>query len=397
MKGRDWSQLRPVKEQEQIAAIDHRNGIERMVISVNFEAEDADQALWIFPVPGDASQTKVDVVDAFPRFRGRDPREETLQQFGGCMTIVRATQIYPAFVEMMLVTGLSSRLGGVTVQSEVEKWGVHAEVITAESLDALENHLATKKAVVARENLRTIEPYLSKSYSLVVVWIASIEQLNKEFPELAQTARYAFRRQPCLAVEFPTEKGFYPMRPTSVYGTNVVPVRLYVVGYVDADTAASYRQSMTVGFYRMKSLPNQPTNQFTANLLTGEVPYTLVKIRDQANSFTDDLWFAPTSSLRIRAADDLSRRLHGWTTLAVALCFAALVSYVTGGLIRLLLYREWEPYATFGLWNLLTLYALAVQARHSNHVQARFVILFSITFIGLTVAVQMLARWLLAG
>ena len=35
-KGRDRSQLRPAGEREQLAAIHHRNGIERMVISVNF-------------------------------------------------------------------------------------------------------------------------------------------------------------------------------------------------------------------------------------------------------------------------------------------------------------------------------------------------------------------------
>ena len=68
--GRDYYSLNPVAQNEQVAAISHRDGIEKMIIAVNFEAKDSDKALWIFPVPGTPDQTKVDVAGSFPGFSG---------------------------------------------------------------------------------------------------------------------------------------------------------------------------------------------------------------------------------------------------------------------------------------------------------------------------------------
>ena len=74
-----------------------------MVIALNFEAGTKDNALWIFPVPGTLKQTKGDIVDSFPRFQAVDVRGKAAFRIEAHMMLARATQIYPLFVEPMLL------------------------------------------------------------------------------------------------------------------------------------------------------------------------------------------------------------------------------------------------------------------------------------------------------
>jgi hypothetical protein len=268
-------------------------------------------------------------------------------------------------------------------------------VITAKSGDALSEYLAAKTVTLPPKTAQALRPYLNESYSFVLAWISSRDQMQKEFPDLA--VRPFFGRQPCLFVEFPTPQAFYPMRPTSTYETNVIPVRLYVTGYKDAQTEAPFREHMTRRHYRMWALSNRPTNQFTANLPRPDVPYTLFKIKAEANTFTDDLWFVPTASPRTLLADFSLHHLNGWVVVGIGLVLTALLSYVTGGLVGLLLYREWRFYAFFGLWNLCTVYGLAVQTRLSDRVPGSFVWWFTFVFVGLSLGLQALIRWAFVG
>lgn len=93
--GRDYSALAPLTQNEQMAAIAYRDGIERMVIAINVEMAQEDKGLWIFPVPGTPDQVKLDVVGSFPRFEGHDPRETARSGIRGLGRALRATQVYP--------------------------------------------------------------------------------------------------------------------------------------------------------------------------------------------------------------------------------------------------------------------------------------------------------------
>ena len=50
--GRDYFSMHPLPEGEQRAAIVHHSGVQKMVIAINLEPDNAEQALWILPVPG---------------------------------------------------------------------------------------------------------------------------------------------------------------------------------------------------------------------------------------------------------------------------------------------------------------------------------------------------------
>ena len=75
-----------------------------------------------------------------------------------------------------------------------------------------------RKTEIAKKHLATFEPYLNQKYVLIVAWIASREQVLKEFPDAH--AMWGERR-PCLFVEFSTERAFIlSVRPVSMVMTS---------------------------------------------------------------------------------------------------------------------------------------------------------------------------------
>ncbi|GAB4337891.1 MAG: hypothetical protein Kow0099_11510 [Candidatus Abyssubacteria bacterium] len=84
-------------------------------------------------------------------------------------------------------------------------------------------------AEISNEELQTFGPYLNDQYTLVITRIDSRETLLEEFPEEENEMS---ARRPCVYVEFPTARPFFPLKPTSAYGDEIIPVRLYVTGYV---------------------------------------------------------------------------------------------------------------------------------------------------------------------
>ena len=385
-KGRDQSSVYPVVPGEQRAAIFHREAIQKMVIAINFEADDEDTALWIFPVPGTPDRTKVDLLDSFPRFNGVDPREEAADTIEQMLMWMRLTQFWPVLQEITKPSLLGSKSEGSSVYMEMEKWGIQVEVITAESLDALETYLKQRTPGIRRDQLQTFSPYLSGKHVLIVARISSREQLLKEFPSYGHR-NSSFWRSPCLSVEFHTDRPFYPLRPTSGYGSTEALVNLYVLGLVQPETTASLAGVIWVSHHVQQGpLPAE----FLSGTTNGEQePYTRITIRTPAQNLTDDLWFLPT-----RPPDwSYGVWIHSLDSVVIFTMFPILVagiSYLAAGLCSLWLLGKWKRYAAIGLYNLLSLAGLFLRVRFfpGERVKTlrgvRFISLFSLTFVLLT-------------
>jgi hypothetical protein len=349
------SSLRPLREKEQMAAIFFRDGRQKMVIALNFDVETTDSALWVFPVPGTPNQTKVDVIDTFPRFMGPDVRDGAAFRIHANMTFVRATQIYPLPFDM-----ISLFLWSKSDHDQVEKWGIRAETITAKSVDDLATYLREKKSGIAKEHLTTFQPYLNGNYVLVVAWIESREQVLKEFPAYK---RRGGERRPCLFVEFTTERAFYPLRPTRLYGNHITPVRLFVVGHVQTHTAPALTKVLRVS-YREQLGPLESPPPFAEGLPAGKLRYTRIQLDTAAEEFTDDLYFSPLEEdpPGVPYARLIESAWPGFFLLLDVVVFLAL-SYVSAGLSGLILFRRWKGYAVIGLANLLTIVGVYVAIR----------------------------------
>jgi hypothetical protein len=226
--------LDPLEVDEQRAIIAHKDGIQRMFIAITLgkpaSAEDASRAaVWIFPVPGSPDRVDVEVTDFIPELTGKDVGRAFKDAMYGTVLAPIASQpvlltfaLFP-FVPMAAMMGLRAGDLGVTTHKKVDRWGIHAELISADSVDRLADYLRKQNVGVQPDKLKPFAPYLSDKYTLVVAWIRSYEELIEKFPHYAEERGGG---RPSLYVEFPSDKPFYPMRPTSGYGKKTVTVSL---------------------------------------------------------------------------------------------------------------------------------------------------------------------------
>lgn len=304
--GRDFSFLRPVLEREQRAVILHRDGVEKMLIAVSIELADEDNALWIFPVPGTTEKVQLDIVDSFPQFRGRDPRKKARGVVTNVVSIALATQIYTVPFIMTPHLGRVADVAVlrlVSIHKEIEKWGIHAEAITAESIRGLESYLKAKDVGIDRSELKAFEDYLSKEYVLVIVWISSREQLLEKFPEYGTGKRISQERWPCLYVEFDTDRAFYPLRPTSTYGAEWIPIHLQVIGYVKPEANSAFAEKFHIRHYKQETLSKGTPSQLVNDMSATDLCYTSIEYLNLAETLTEDLWLTLVGVRGMRYAE----------------------------------------------------------------------------------------------
>jgi len=400
--GRDRLALSPLLPDEQVAAIVHGNHTQRMVIALRFRVKEQDKAVWILPVPGTPERIKMDVVDSFPRFRGRNPRSDAALLCSMLFSLVRATQGWPLLLDII---GLNLRFKGrpaVAVYSEIEKWGIHAETITAKSMEDLTAYLREKNAGIDVEHLRSFQSYLSDQYVLVVSWISSEQELLSQFPEYEKQRSPGADRQPGIYVEFPAERASYPLRATSAYGDEVVSVRLFLVGYMRPDTPAALAGSVETAFYDQRGALENAPKAFSEGLPPGPFPYTAVSIRSSARSFTDDLWFSPAKEPAAYRFAHAFESLGGWLLLLLVMLIFAILSYLAAGLAGLWRGGQWRAHASLGFWNLLTLGGMWIAIRRAgkrgeNLPKKGFLGAFTWIFVYLTVLLQFVLSVILRG
>lgn len=398
-RGRDRLALSPLRPGEQVAAIIHRDHRQKMVIALRFQLEEQDKALWMFPVPGTPGTTKLELVDSFPRFNGSDPRSDAVRDCHMLMSLVRATQLWPLLFDVVAVPNLLR--GRVAVHSEVNKWGIHAETITAKSMEDLAVYLREKKAGISAEHLRSFQPYLSGQYVLVVAWISSEQELLEAFPEYGKRHLPGAARQPAVYIEFPTERAYYPLRATSAYGDGTVGIRLFLAGYMLPDAPPPLAGSLETLLYDQEGAVENAPKAFSEALPSGPFHYTAVSISSPARNFTNDLWFSPAT---LPANYRLARAIHnvrGELSFPAAALLIVALSYVAAGLAGLWLGAQWRTYAYLGFWNLLTVGALWIAIGASGELgkearKKKFLRGFTCIFVLLTVPLDWMVPLLAA-
>jgi hypothetical protein len=124
---------RPIDEESQLAAINYQDGIEKMIISVNFNMEGVNEAVWLFPVPSLPTNVVIDVVDEFPRLYGYDIVEKSKSDMDRIARSIRSTQIYPSLFE-------SSGRGSIIFPELLGSFG-ESKAATDESGVTVQEHL----------------------------------------------------------------------------------------------------------------------------------------------------------------------------------------------------------------------------------------------------------------
>jgi hypothetical protein len=100
-----------------------------------------------------------------------------------------------------------------------------------------------------------------------------------------------------------------------------------------------------------------------------------------------EIRFAPEKGIRLRMAEGASAMTRGPLGAGVLLGGIAALSYLSGGLAGLIVFRRWRAYATLGLWNFLTIVAVWIRvgtggrSNGSEKLANRFALCFSAIYL----------------
>lgn len=373
-------------EKQQFCAINYKDGLQHMILTVDPGDElKGEKAVWIFPVPAKPEKTVIDIMKGFPALEGYDVEERASSSVSGVFGVMQATQVYtiPILVVRMAfdrIGGTKGSAEGVEVYESIQKMGLTTELVSTEDGSSFADYIASKGLELTESSKLIFDEYIGKDYSFVVSWISDIEQFTKEKNETGRMSGYRMSKNAIgVYVTFPTERIYYPLKPTSVYGSEKVPAVIYVLDYAEpelypeikADTETNYffasrivARGELINFFagyekgpiRTERVAQNITQEYS---IVQDVKYTKIKLNSPSKYLTQDLWIDVSTPPRIKAADIANRFawVYGLVIFAVLSCLASLISGV------IIFRRDYPSKAKFilvGLLNFLTLVGLSI-------------------------------------
>lgn len=299
-----------MKEHQQVGIISYDGTYEHLLLAVKIQGEDGQKGkgVWIFPVPSSPEDIKLDIVKDFSTPSMAIELHDTLEmRFYQTASIFAGTQIYPlAFLPPLLMRGRGGKtyknMERITVHEVVEKMGLTSELITAKDEVKFEEYLREKGLNFPDNAREIIGTYIGKHYSFVVTWISDISMFYKvqRVRDLEELKYGEIKKPISIYLTFKTPKVYYPLRLTSVYGYEVIPIRLYIMGFVTPEKG-NLPFNINPDYYYLKNY--SPMKDYVSfyggkdnikNLV-----YSKIIVDKEASKYTDDLWFHNKAPLKI--------------------------------------------------------------------------------------------------
>lgn len=358
----------PLDENAQLAAINYQDGLEKMIISVNFDMKDYDKAAWIFPVPAEPNSVVIDIINNFPRLTGDDVIRKTRSDVDDIIYATTLTQIYPILLFMpVYYVGRVDKLGemtapgaiggtveGVTVYEHIEKGGISTDIVTSRTAEALYNYLQRKGIRAPIGSLPVFDYYIGQDYTFVVSYITKPEEVVRGGYEY-----YPYRRQPGIFITFPTDRIYYPLIPTSVYGSKTIPIRLYVLDHVTPDLYPEINSYTRTDYYIQRYGSTYEFANFYGNMDVNDMKFTKVEINVPSKYFKEDLWIDRVAPPQVEYATGLyySVSRHPFIT---GIILVLVISSISGAITGLIIFKDYKKYALIGLTNVFSIIGLAI-------------------------------------
>lgn len=304
----------------------------------------------------------------------------------------------------------------VEIHARIDKMGLTTELVTARTADALTRHLAERGLDLPRGSSVFLESYIGKDYSFVISFksapVPAKVDVRVPFPKdllggdagtaggrptmahgrtgpdgrytvveepmtdaeyaawIAQFGPKAWQREfrgrvigaessidLSVFVSFSTDRIYFPLKPSAIYGPRRIPVSLLVTGHVDPGFAGRLRAGSSVGYLSGSLTFDSDASPFWLGRPAARVgKFTEIEIDAPADAFSDDLWISASAPFRIRLISFLSATGPLWLILLYA-GFSALASMAAG----MISFRTDRPLplrlALHGLWNCLSMLA----------------------------------------
>lgn len=372
-----------VDETNQQAFINYKNGVQKMILSVGLEGNSEKGAVWVFPVPADPEKIDIDILNELPEFEGEEISRTAQKIINESRKSAILTQIYPAPLFMMsgsILLGGDGINKNVEVYKHIEKEGMVTEVITAETGAGLYNYFQEKGLKIGEGSIPVLDNYIGKKYSFVVSW------MNK----------FNGSEQKGIFISFPTEKMYFPLMPTSVYGGKIIPISIRVIGYVSPEIFADIREYTNVGYYteNFAGFNDESLKMFYGEFLEDKVSedtesensdskiiswgssykfsikdleYTKIEINAPSKVFTDDLWIKDKVPLETYFLNFIIEH-----RTIVYILMTLLVSFITGAFAGVFIFRESRnlkgifKFGFLGMFNIFTIIGLWIAMKFAK-------------------------------
>ncbi|MEM2605308.1 MAG: DUF2330 domain-containing protein [Candidatus Pacearchaeota archaeon] len=394
-----------INEDQQLAAINYENGFQNMILSVDVTEMRGEKAVWIFPIPAKPDKIVINIIKGFPTLSGYDVKKEANYAISYTFSVIRLSQVYTFFIFMFygrIAASPKSLEEEITIHERIEKMGLTTELISTKESSALYNYLTNKGLELPSDSKAILDEYIGKDYSFVVSWISDVEKFKQE----SETTGDRTVSTLGVSITFPTDKIYFPLKPTSVYGSAKVPILIYVMGHVTPELYPEIRQESRVNYFVQRYYITSPefSSFFNGKTIIQDLKYTKIKINTPSKYLTEDLWIRDSAPADIVFADFINRLVWIWGIILFILssCLASLFSgMVVFGEDQI----SKKKFALFGLWNFLTLIGFAIasiflRTRKSDHQgvavwdsrKILFVFLFTVFFLIITFVFQIILQ-----
>ncbi len=364
-------------ENQQLAAINYQDGFENMLLSIDINDQvHGAKAVWIFPIPASPDDVVIDILKGFPVLRGTDLDRKYDDTVGMTGAFMAGYAVFPISWFILPFSYLSpgAKMGdtlaargaedNVVVHETVTKMGLTSELVTTKSPDSLAQYLQDKGLNLPKESNDMLNEYVGKDYSFVISYISDLQELKNQ--KVYEDYVSPGRGIPIgVFVKFPTDKIYFPLKPTSVYGSQEIPILVYVMGHVNP---ALYKEIKPLtettyftydGWYQ----PNEELSPFfNGEKSINNLKYTKIKITAPSKYFSEDLWIKNSAPVSVWLKNLLIISVWGWAILLfvafsmIASLFAGIISFRNNPVPRKQLMLQ-------GSWNCLTFLGF-VLARH---------------------------------
>ena len=349
-------------ETEQVAFIDHEDGIQRMTVAVDLSGADAGSSLWLFPVPAQPGDIDLAVETGLPYIEGENLNEE----FEGAKDDARFMGYFVYFGSVMIfgrslfwltmsLADTTESMGGdgygVTVHRELEDSGMHLELITSENGTEIYSYLSEKSLSVNGGSISQLDRYVEDGFTFIVSWITNVSELGT---------------RPGIYMEFPTDEMFYPMELTSVYEGARIPITLVVTDHAEPELNREIKDGTSITYYDNSHMDRfswysgwEVESRFYQEVNPHfDHSFTLIEIDSKAENYVKDI------RIKERTPDviDRTRRASYLPIVLVLLMFV--VGALVSTMLSLALFRDEKKtlitYSLMGLLNPLAIWIFLV-------------------------------------
>jgi len=383
--------------EKQFCAINYENGTQKMLLAVNVNLH-GEKAVWIVPVPAEPDEIMIDTVRGFPKLEGYDIKMRADEKISDAFTLMRLSQLYT--FPFIMFTQEFEEIEEIKVHEHIEEMGLITELITAEDGSKFYSYLVGKRLTLPANLESILNEYTGKEYSFVVSWISDIEKFKQS---AGYEPRYSTIDTVCIAISFPTNEVYFPLKPTSVYGDQKIPIILYVIGHASPELYPGIENSEVNYFVDSHyAVPGELSSFFSGKTIVEGLKYTKIKINTSSKYLTEDLWIKDDTPQNL-AVYEFINECGLWCVVFFVMLFA-LISCLATTLAGMVVFKNKnkmpKKFALLGIWNFLSLigFAFAVdRSLDSQNIRANrilLVFLFSIFFLMLSFVFQIFLQFI---